>query len=50
MMIDANPITIAPRPILTSAFPLNWANNAPAKATMALEITRPNAFIIGWIV
>ena len=46
MIMAAKPITIAPRPLLTFAWPLNCAYKAPAKATNAFDITRPIVFII----
>ena len=46
IMIAAKPTTIIPRPLVTFALPLFWANNAPASAIKPLLNINPKIVIL----
>ena len=46
MMMEARPMTMAPVPILTSAYPCDCVTSAPDNATRPLEMTRPRIFVV----
>ena len=42
-------MTIAPRPMFTSAKPWNWAISPPESATMPLDSERPSSFMLSML-